>query len=72
VQHVFISEGAIQRPDFFTIYYNAWGEHYQRIESEVNTGSFDKDSDTVRIELYANSSGGKIKPVLLKVIHRQE
>ena len=72
MQYVFISESAIVRPAFFTKYYNAKGEHYQRIESTIDNTSFEKDCETVKIELYANSTGNKVKPVLVRVIYRQE
>ena len=72
MQAVFINNYQIVRPAFFTKYYNAVGEHYQRIESAIDNNSFHKDCDAVRIELYQNSTSDKIKPVLMRVIYRQE
>ena len=70
MQAIFINSTEIVKPEFFTKYYNASGEHYQRIESTINNASFHKDCDAVRIELYRNSTGSKVKPVLVGVLHR--
>ena len=70
MQAIFINSNEIIRPEFFTKYYNAKGEHYQRLESSINNASFQRDCDAVRIELYRNSTGGKVKPALVNVIYR--
>lgn len=72
MQHIFINSSAIVRPAFFTKYYHASGESYQRIEGEISNASFQKDAEAVRVELYKNSTSNMIKPVLMKVIYRQE
>lgn len=69
---VFINVREIVEPDYFTMYHHANGYHYQRIESEIDAGSFDKDCSCVKIELYRNSTGAKVRPVLVSVIFRQE
>lgn len=66
MQHIFINPQQVLTPDFFTRYYNAAGDTYQRIESTIDHHSFDKDSAAVRIELYQNG----IMPVLVGVIYR--
>lgn len=70
MQATFINCREIVRPAYFAKYYNAEGEYYHRIESAIDNSSFQKDSEAVRIELYQNSTGGKVKPVLVGVLHR--
>jgi hypothetical protein len=70
--YIFINSKEILTPSFFTMYHHADGFRYQRIESEIDNASFDKDSETVRIELYRNCVGDKVKPVLVRVMYRGE
>jgi hypothetical protein len=70
MQHIFINCNEIVRPVYFTRYYNAQGETYQRLESAIDSSSFEKDNEAVRVELYENSNSGKVMPVLKEVIYR--
>lgn len=72
MQAIFINCQDILKPDFFAKYIAANGEYYHRVESAIDNQSFDKDSSVVRIELYKNSTGKMVKPVLVSVICRQE
>jgi hypothetical protein len=70
MQHIFINSEAVIYPSFYVIYRLRNGEHYQRIESAIDSHSFEKDSEAVRIELYENSTSKMVKPVLLDSICR--
>jgi hypothetical protein len=71
MQAIFINCHEIVTPDYFTKYYNAAGESYQRLEDSIDYSSFDKDSECVMIELFRNCTGNKEVPVSVKIIHRQ-
>jgi hypothetical protein len=68
MQYIFISMKSIDRPVFFTRYYTNDGEHYQRLEQELNCNMFNGKPEVVRIELYRNSTENKILPMLVNTI----
>lgn len=70
MQAIFINCHSIERPAYYAKYYNAKGETYMRLESAIDSSSFDKDGEAIRIELYKNSTSNMIKPVLVNVIYR--